>query len=61
MRRRSTPREKYGGLPQMFLAHNWPERGAKMTPAVQGRVKQTYGSIEAFERAEHPIASARKG
>jgi hypothetical protein len=53
--------DKYCGLRQMFVAHGWPERGPKMMVAVQGRVKKTYGSVEAFERAEHPIANGRKG
>lgn len=38
----------YGTLAQMFEAHGWPERGAKMMTAVQRHVADTYGSVEAF-------------
>ncbi len=40
--------DKYGGLRQMFEAHEWPERGAAMMPAQQKRVAEAYGSVEAF-------------
>lgn len=49
--------EKFGGLAGMFAHHGWPERGARMLPAVQRHVKAAYGSIEAFEarvRADRP-------
>jgi len=38
----------YGSLENMFAKHGWPERGAKMMPAVQSRVGKTYGSIRNF-------------
>lgn len=41
-------RAEFGGLRQMFEAHNWPERGQKMMPSVQSRVAEHYGSIEEF-------------
>ena len=50
-------RERFGGLPQMFEHHGWPERGNQMMPAVQGHVKRTYGSIEAFEATFRPEGS----
>jgi hypothetical protein len=39
---------KLGGYKAMFERFGWPERGADMMPAVQGRVAQTFGSVEAF-------------
>ena len=39
---------KYGDYTALFEAHRWPERGSKMMPMVQTRVKETYGSVEAF-------------
>jgi hypothetical protein len=41
----------YGGYRRMFEAHGWPERGAKIMPAVQSHVVATYGSVRDFERA----------
>lgn len=41
--------QQFGGLTGMFERHGWPERGKQMLPAVQRHVKETYGSIEAFE------------
>lgn len=41
----------YGGYKNMFEAHEWPERGNKIMPAVQGRVVEVYGSVQAFEDA----------
>jgi hypothetical protein len=41
--------EVFGGLEKMFEYHDWPERGDRMMPSVQRRVKETYGSVEAFE------------
>jgi hypothetical protein len=38
----------YGGFAQMLEKHGWPERGSDMMRKVQTRVKQDYGSIEAF-------------
>jgi hypothetical protein len=38
----------YGGFPQMFVAHNWPESGSDMMRKVQTRVKETYGSVKQF-------------
>jgi hypothetical protein len=40
--------EKFGGLKQLFEAHSWDERGSDMMRHVQRRVKDHYGSIEAF-------------
>ncbi|MDJ0857444.1 MAG: hypothetical protein QNJ03_00090 [Dinoroseobacter sp.] len=42
-------REKFGGLKEMFEAHDWPERGSEMMRAVQRRVKEHYGSIDSFK------------
>ena len=39
---------KYGGYAALFEAHGWPERGSNMMRKVQTRVKETYGSVEAF-------------
>ncbi|UWQ41879.1 hypothetical protein K3718_01960 [Leisingera aquaemixtae] len=41
-------KEQFGGLREMFEAHGWPERGSQMMPAQQKRVKEAYGSVEAF-------------
>ena len=41
--------QQFGGLLGMFEHHGWPESGNQMLPAVQRHVKDTYGSIEAFE------------
>lgn len=38
----------YGGFTGMFEKHEWPERGSDMMRKVQTRVKETYGSIDAF-------------
>ncbi len=38
----------YGGFAQMFEKHDWPERGSDMMRKVQTRLKQEYGSIDAF-------------
>jgi hypothetical protein len=38
----------YGGFAGMFEKHEWPERGSDMMRKVQTRVKETYGSIDAF-------------
>jgi hypothetical protein len=43
----------YGGYANLFEAHGWPERGAKIMPAVQRHVVNTYGSVRAFEES-HP-------
>jgi len=40
--------QQFGGFPEMFDAHGWPERGSDMMRKVQSRVKETYGSIAAF-------------
>ena len=39
---------KYGDYVVLFEAHGWPERGPDMMRKVQTRVKETYGSVEAF-------------
>lgn len=39
---------KFGGLAGMFESHGWPERGSKMMPTVQRRIKEHYGSIDRF-------------
>lgn len=41
---------RYGGFTGMFEKHDWPERGSDMMRKVQTRVKETYGSIDAFVR-----------
>lgn len=41
----------FGSYANMFKAHDWPERSAKMLPAVQGHVVETYGSVRAFQEA----------
>jgi hypothetical protein len=41
---------RYGGFLPMFEHHGWPERGSDMMRKVQTRVKETYGSVAAFER-----------
>lgn len=38
----------YGDFTGLFERHDWPERGSDMMRKVQTRVKETYGSIEAF-------------
>lgn len=38
----------YGGFTGLFEKHDWLERGSDMMCKVQSRVKQTYGSIDAF-------------
>lgn len=40
----------YGGFTGLFERHDWPERGSDMMRKVQTRVKETYGSIDAFVR-----------
>ena len=42
-------RNRFGGFLQMFEHHGWPERGSDMMRKVQTRVKETYGSVRAFE------------
>lgn len=41
-------RERFGGLELMFQHHGWDERGSDMMRHVQRRVKDTYGSVQAF-------------
>lgn len=41
-------RERFGSLLGMFEHHGWSERGSDMMRFVQARVKETYGSVEAF-------------
>ncbi len=40
----------FGSYEEMFVFHDWPERGSDMLRAVQKRVRETYGSIQEFER-----------
>ena len=40
--------EHFGGTRGLFEAHDWPERGSDMPRQIMARVKDTYGSIEAF-------------
>lgn len=47
-------KREYGGLHQMFVAHNWPERKDKMMGAVQKHVADRYGTIEAFLEIHSP-------
>lgn len=42
-------RSRFGGFLGMFEHHGWPERGSDMMRKVQTRVKETYGSVRAFE------------
>ena len=42
--------EHFGGYNAMFEKHGWKERGSKMMLKVQARVKETYGSVEAFAK-----------
>lgn len=46
--------ESYGGFAEMFEKHHWPERGSEMMRAVQKRVAETYGSVEAFVNKHAP-------
>jgi hypothetical protein len=39
----------FGSYAKMFEHHGWPERGSDMMRKVQTRVKETYGSVRAFE------------
>lgn len=48
---RDIAKEHYGSFGVMFETLGWPERGTKMMPAVQARVRKTYGSVEAFVAA----------
>lgn len=41
-------RKKFGGYTQMFDHFDWPERGSKMVTTIHARVKQKFGSVEAF-------------
>ncbi len=41
-------KEHFGSLQGMFEHHGWSERGSEMMRFVQGHVKETYGSVEAF-------------
>lgn len=41
-------KERFGSLQGMFEHHGWPERGSEMMRFVQGRVRETYGSVEKF-------------
>ena len=41
----------YGGYANMFRSHDWPERGDSIMRAVQSRVVEAYGSVQAFEEA----------
>jgi hypothetical protein len=45
-------KEAYGGLQQMFDAHDWETDGKLVSQVAPSRVKETYGSVEKFER-EH--------
>ena len=42
--------EHFGGYKGLFEEHGWPERGSDMMRKVQARVKETFGSVEAFVR-----------
>jgi hypothetical protein len=43
--------ERYGGLSGMFEAHGWKSGEASVSQVAPTRVKDTYGSIDAFVRA----------
>lgn len=45
--------EYFGSFQAMFGHHGWPEKGTMMMRKVQTRVKETYGSIDAFVE-KHP-------
>jgi hypothetical protein len=45
--------QHYGSFEGMFERHGWPERGSDMMRKVQSRVKENYGSIDAFVRKHH--------
>ncbi len=47
-------RTHFGGFREMFVHHDWPERGSEMMRKVQSRVKETYGSIKDFEKFYMP-------
>ena len=41
-------KQYYGSLAVMFEKHDWSERGSKMMISAPRRIKEHYGSIEAF-------------
>lgn len=60
-------KDTYGGLAAMFKAHGWHRDGRTYGQVAPTRVKQTYGSVAAFERLHlgravlnpllHPLAA----
>jgi hypothetical protein len=46
---------RFGDFTGMFEHHGWPERGSEMMRKVQTRVKETYGSVQAFEAHFHKV------
>lgn len=44
---------RFGDFTRMFEHHGWPKRGSDMMRKVQTRVKETYGSVRAFEAHFH--------
>ena len=46
--------EHFGGTKGLFEAHGWPERGSDMPRQIMTRVKEAFGSVEAFvDQFEH--------
>ncbi len=41
-------KDVFGGYREMFVHHDWPERGSDMMRKVQSRAAETYGSVEGF-------------
>lgn len=44
-------KDQYGGLAEMFEAHGWTTDGRVISQIAPTKAMQTYGSVEAFERA----------
>ena len=55
-----TARQTYGGMGSMFEAHGWPERGTALMPAVQKRVAEAYGDVEAFVEVHEAVPTQRE-
>lgn len=45
---RDIANKHFGGYQAMFEALGWPERGSDMMRRIQTRVRETFGSVEAF-------------
>ena len=44
-------KSQYGGLAEMFEAHDWARDGKTVGQVAPSRVKETYGNVEGFVRA----------